>query len=83
MAAGVILLQQILQLLWILCITIDTPDALLVQNPPTIPSLAVSGPTRHSRASTIVLRSIRTAGAALFCTCFKRFRQACGYTRQP
>ena len=35
------MLQQVAQLLWVLCVTVPAPDAILVQNPPAIPALAV------------------------------------------
>jgi beta-1,4-mannosyltransferase len=40
-AAPIKVLQQVFQLLWLLCVTINKPDAILVQNPPAIPVLAV------------------------------------------
>eukprot|EP01047_Picozoa_sp_COSAG01_P038063 COSAG01_NODE_3065_length_6646_cov_13.181610_8_plen_298_part_00 len=40
LVAPVKVAQQVLQLLWVLCVGVPAPDAILVQNPPSIPALA-------------------------------------------
>ena len=48
-------LQQILQLFWVLCVVVEAPDAILVQNPPAIPALLVVWIVRLLRGCTVVV----------------------------
>lgn len=48
-------LQQILQLFWVLCVVVEAPDAILVQNPPAIPALLVVWVVRFLRGCPVVV----------------------------
>ncbi len=48
-------LQQILQLFWVLCVVVEAPDAILVQNPPAIPALLVVWVVRLLRGCSVVV----------------------------
>lgn len=55
LAAPFKVLQQILQLFWVLCVVVDAPDAILVQNPPAIPALFVVWVVRLLRGCSVVV----------------------------
>jgi beta-1,4-mannosyltransferase len=55
LAAPFKVLQQLLQLFWVLCVVVEAPDAILVQNPPAIPALLVVWVVRALRGCSVVV----------------------------
>ena len=55
LAAPFKVLQQLLQLFWVLCVVVPAPDAILVQNPPAIPALLVVWIVRALRGCCVVV----------------------------
>lgn len=53
--APIKVLAQLIQLLWVLLVSVPVPDVILVQNPPSIPTLAVAWAAARVRGAKFVI----------------------------
>ena len=68
LAAPFKVLQQLLQLFWVLCVVVEAPDAILVQNPPAIPALlVVHSPRACLRSETVSGVRVVVRGLCIGC----------------